>query len=100
MVVQLDPNNFEAWYDYGDTLFAMGYMKEGLKALNRSIELNPNFAESFYSRAKVLFAMEKNLDAVESLKIALKLNPELKTKFEIEFKGVKSVKEFASVLLQ
>ena len=30
MVVQLDKKNYEAWFDYGDTLFELGYLKEAL----------------------------------------------------------------------
>jgi tetratricopeptide (TPR) repeat protein len=78
----------------------MGYFKEGLKALNRSIELNPVFADAQYSRAKALFALEKFTDSAESLKTALQLNPELRSKFETEFKGIEAIKEFESLVQQ
>jgi tetratricopeptide (TPR) repeat protein len=98
MVVQLDKKNYEAWFDYGDTLFELGYLKEALKALNRCIEINQQFAEAYYTRAKVLFVMKKMLDAVDSLKSAFALHSDLRKRFETEFLGVKSIKEFSSLL--
>jgi hypothetical protein len=42
--------------------------------------------------------MKKMLDAVDSLKSAFALHSDLRKRFETEFLGVKSIKEFSSLL--
>jgi hypothetical protein len=42
--------------------------------------------------------MKKMLDAVDSLKSAFSLRNDLRKRFESEFLGVKSIKEFSSLL--
>ena len=98
MVTRLDPKNFEAWLDYGETLFELGYFRQALKAFDHSVEANPASAESFYLRAKVLMVLNRNFDAVESLKSSFRLDPNMRKDFEREFPGVKTMKEFKNLL--
>lgn len=98
MVTRLDPTNFEAWLDYGETLFELGYLKQALKAFDRSVEANPHSAEPYYSRAKVLMVLNRQFEAVESLKTSFQLDPQKRQDFEREFPGVRSIREFKSLL--
>jgi len=98
MVTRLDPRNFEAWLDYGETLFELGYFRQALKAFDRSVDVNPKSAESFYLRAKVLMVLNRNFEAVESLKNSFQLDPNMRRDFEREFPGVKTMKEFKNLL--
>jgi tetratricopeptide (TPR) repeat protein len=98
MVTKLEPKNYEAWLDYGETLFELGYLKQALKSFDRSVEANPYAAEAFYSRAKVLLVLNRLYEAVESLKNSFRLDPEKRKQFEEEFPGVRSIKEFKSLL--
>ena len=98
MAVRFDPTNIEAWFDLGETLLEYGYFKEALKSFNKCIELQPKWADPYYSRAKVLFLMRKTYDALESLKTSFTLDPKKKNMFEKEFPGVRSIKEFTSLL--
>jgi tetratricopeptide (TPR) repeat protein len=100
MVVQLDPNNAEAWFDYGDTLLELGHLEDALSALDRSIELNPKFAEPYYSKAKLFFITRKITDAIEALKTAFGLDSSLRERFDDDFSRVRSIKEFVGSLLR
>ncbi|MBI3189922.1 MAG: tetratricopeptide repeat protein, partial [Ignavibacteriales bacterium] len=99
MAVRYDPHNIEAWLDLGETLLEYGYYRESLKAFNKCIEIKPQWGDAFYSKAKVLFLQRKTFDAIETLKKAFELNPENKKRFEREFPGVRSIKEFTNLLL-
>ena len=46
MVTKLDPSNHEAWLDYGETLLELGYLKQALKAFDKSLQINPESAET------------------------------------------------------
>jgi tetratricopeptide (TPR) repeat protein len=98
MVTKLEPNNAEAWLDYGDTLFELGYFKQSLKAFDRSIEANPHSAEPYFSRAKVLLVLNRTFEAIESLKNSFQLDPDKRQQLEEEFPGVRSLKEFRNLL--
>jgi tetratricopeptide (TPR) repeat protein len=98
MVTRLEPKNYEAWLDYGETLYELRYLKQALKAFDRSVEVNPYAAESYYSRAKVLLLMNRLYEAVESLRNSFRLDPEKRKQFEEEFPGVRSIKEFRNLL--
>ena len=98
MVTRLEPENFEAWLDYGETLFELGYFRQALKAFDRSVHITPESADSYYLRAKVLLVLNRAYEAVESLRNAFRLDPEKRKDFEKEFPGVKSIKEFKNLL--
>ena len=98
MVTRLEPTNHEAWLDYGETLLELGYLKQALKAFDRSVEANPKSAESYYLRAKVLLILNRPFEAVESLKNSFQLDPQKRKDFEREFPGVRSIKEFKNLL--
>jgi tetratricopeptide (TPR) repeat protein len=98
MVTRLEPSNFEAWLDYGETLFELGYFRQALKAFDQSIEANAHSADAFYLRAKVLLVLNRTFDAVESLKTSFTLSPQKRKDFEREFPGVRSIKEFKNLL--
>jgi len=98
VVTKLDPTNYEAWLDYGETLFELGYFKQALKAYDQSITANPNFSDSYYCRTKVLLVLNRTFEALESLKHSFQLEPEKRKDFEREFPGVRSIKEFKNLL--
>ena len=99
MVTKFEPGNADAWLDYGETLYELGYYKQALKALEKSIEANPHLAEPYYTRAKVLMVVNRPTDAIESLRHAFQIDPAKRRQFEEEFPGVKSVKEFRHLLM-
>jgi tetratricopeptide (TPR) repeat protein len=97
-VTKLDPQNHQAWFDCGETLFELGYHRQALKALNRCIELNQNCADAFFTRARVQFALHQADEAVESLRISFQLDPAKQKEFEKEFPSIPSLKDLASLL--
>jgi tetratricopeptide (TPR) repeat protein len=98
MVTKLDPQNYEAWFDCGETLFELGYHRQALKALDRSIELNGTWADAFLTRARAQFALHQVDEAVESLKRCFQLDPEKRKEFEKEFPEIPSLGNLASLL--
>jgi tetratricopeptide (TPR) repeat protein len=98
MVTKLEPMNFEAWLDYGETLFELGYYKQALKSFDRAIEANPKSADTYYIRAKVLLVLNRTFEALESLKNSFQIDHEKRKHFDQEFPGVRSIKEFKSLL--
>jgi tetratricopeptide (TPR) repeat protein len=98
MVTRLEPSNHEAWLDYGETLFELGYLKQALKAFDNSLLANPACARTYYWRTKALLVLNRTLEALESLKRSFQLDPEKRKEFEKEFPGVRSLKEFKNLL--
>jgi tetratricopeptide (TPR) repeat protein len=97
MVAKLEPDNVEAWLDYGETLVELGLLKQALKAFDQAVRVNPQLAEPHYSRAKVLLVLDRGVEALESLKAAVALDPGKQTEFEDDFPAVRSMKEYRSL---
>lgn len=98
MVTRLEPENFEAWLDYGDTLFELGYPKQALKALDKSTTLNDGYADVHYSRARVLYALKRHAAAAAALRQARGFEPERPRQFLREFPDAVSRQEFRDLL--
>jgi len=85
MVTKLEPDNVEAWLDYGETLVELGLLKQALKAFDQAVQVNPQLAEPHYSRAKVLLVLDRVAEAMESpLRSAFALDPDKRKESESE----------------
>jgi len=98
MVTRLEPGNFEAWLDYGETLQELGYLRQALKAFDKAVESNPRSADPHYCRAKVLVALRRYFDAAESFRTSFQIDPDKKLEFERDYPGSRSIKELRNLL--
>lgn len=65
---EMAPQNFNAWYQYGTILFALGETKPALAAFDQAISLNSKHVDSRVSRASALMALNRQPDAEAELK--------------------------------
>lgn len=72
-VAELDPKNFETWYDLADSLRQLNRYEEALASVDRALGLEPNSAKSHYLRGFVLCKLGRHHDALLSLDLTLEL---------------------------
>ncbi len=75
--VEVDHNNFLAYYNLGCTRFAMGRREEAFADFRRTVELAPDFARGQNNWGKALFQQGRLDDALVHLKKAVRLQPRL-----------------------
>ncbi len=74
-IIQLEPDNYAAWYGRGDALANLKHYQDALNDFNRAILLNPYSNETWTFRGVVLLYLERFQEALESCERALKLQP-------------------------
>ena len=97
-VTQLEPKNYEAWFDYGDTLIEVGNYKEGIFALEQSIKLNEKFGLSHFSRAKALAGLNRFEEAANEFSASFIISPELRSEFLSIFPKLASWRWFMKLI--
>lgn len=87
-VIEIDPDNSEAWLDKGFALGLMGPINhtkynESISAYDRAIKLNPKNAEAWMGKGEVLSRMAGSLrvnssydEAIKAFDKTIELNPE------------------------
>ncbi|MFX1357691.1 MAG: tetratricopeptide repeat protein [Promethearchaeota archaeon] len=48
-IIELEPNNYRAWYNLGISYFKLNRNEEALKAYNRAIEIKPDYMYCYYN---------------------------------------------------
>lgn len=83
-VIQLSPNNVEAWFRRGNVWFNLRDTDKALADLNQAIALDPGFADAWFNRGNVWFFLNDQeqacADWLESQKLG-KPNVGDKTRF-------------------
>jgi len=74
-VIELDPDNSEAWKLKGNALYIQERYDEALKCMRKYVELNPFVSEGWINKSKVLERQGRYSSAIEDLDVALTLEP-------------------------
>lgn len=48
--IELDPESYEAYFQYGNCLYTTGKHQEAMQAYDQTVSLNPSFADAYYNR--------------------------------------------------
>ncbi len=76
-VVELDPENAQAWKLLGDVHYRLHDLEQALRDLQRAAELAPDSAEIYYSLSFIYGEMGLTEEAAEAMEKAVSLNPSL-----------------------
>ncbi|MGH2622184.1 MAG: tetratricopeptide repeat protein, partial [Sphingobacterium sp.] len=75
-VVELNPDDAEAWLDYSSLLYELNKYDEAIEVINEAIKCNPDEASLYYRMTAYLFVSGKYTMALNYLEIALNTEPE------------------------
>jgi tetratricopeptide (TPR) repeat protein len=99
--IQLDPNNFAAWHNYGDLNYRVGDFwatndhSNAIRAINaftHAIAINPQSARSYMGRGWAYLTMNDGAHADADFQMALKLDPSLRDNLLREAVGIRDRK--------
>lgn len=77
-VIDLDPENYLAYYNVGYLNYENGFLDEALRSWGICSRMNPGFSKVFYMRGLVLEEKKNFKEAILQYKVALELEPENK----------------------
>ena len=72
---KLNPNDQQAWLNYGISLLNLDRVNEALDIFNKAIDLSPQYAEAWTNRVVALQKLKLYEEALLSLDEALRINP-------------------------
>lgn len=76
-IVQLFPEDPDAYYKLGNAKRKLGKLEEAVKNYDKTIELNPDTPEAYVNRGASKAELRKLKEAIEDFSKAIKLNPKL-----------------------
>ena len=77
--IELDPNNFDAYYNRGNLQGKMGKYTEAILDHTRAIALNPKYTKAYLSRGYAYALQGKHEEAKEDWLKVVELDPSLKS---------------------
>lgn len=75
-VLEMNPENADAWNNKGVALYWMGRPEEALQCYDQSLKADPGNLEALRNRAFVLRAMERFEEAIETYDQIVTIEPE------------------------
>ncbi|MFI4874886.1 MAG: tetratricopeptide repeat protein, partial [Blastopirellula sp. JB062] len=75
-VIELEPENADAWINQGVVLDRLGRAEEAIACYDKAIRLAPNDVDAWANRGNCLRALREFADALECYETALQFKPE------------------------
>jgi tetratricopeptide (TPR) repeat protein len=76
-IIEMDPNNYRAWYNLGIAYFNLNNTEDALNAYNRALEIKPDYMYCYYNIGLLYEASKGDLEkALEYYEKALTYNNE------------------------
>lgn len=73
--IALNPKNFTAQFNRGNTLYYLGRKKEALDNYDKALAINPDDDNTYYNRGNILYNLGYLEKALDSYDKALEINP-------------------------
>ncbi|MBS3027084.1 MAG: tetratricopeptide repeat protein [Dolichospermum sp. DET50] len=73
--VEIKPDDHEAWYSRGISLYNLGRYEEAISSYDKAVEFKPDYYEAWDNRGIVLRNLERYKEAVASYDKALEIKP-------------------------
>ncbi|MBW4470934.1 MAG: tetratricopeptide repeat protein [Stenomitos rutilans HA7619-LM2] len=74
--IQLEPENFRAWFGKGAVLVKLQKTDEAIAAYEIAIQFKPDFAEAWFGKGTGLAKLAKLADAIAAYETAIQLKPD------------------------
>ena len=75
-LLDINPDDHEAWYARGLTLSVLGRKEEAVQSYDRAVAINPNYHEAWYARGLALDDLGRKEEAVQSYDKAVDIKPD------------------------
>ena len=75
-VIELEPDNHEAWIRRGGALGNLGRFEEAINSYDKALEIKPNFHEAWFNRGIDLGNLGRFKEAINSYEKAVKIKPD------------------------
>lgn len=75
-ILELSPDNDQAWYNKGVNLRSLGEFEEAVEAFNKALEINPELSEAWTSKGFTLDKLVRFEEAAEAFDRALEISPD------------------------
>jgi tetratricopeptide (TPR) repeat protein len=74
-VIEINPQNSEAWNNKGTALGMLGKYDEALLAFEKAVTINSSYAEAWYNMGVIYDLQEKYYPAIQAYSEATRTNP-------------------------
>ena len=88
-IIEIDPNNYRAYYNLGISYSSIDLFEEALKAYKKALEIKPDYAYCYYNIALIYENKNDLKKALEYHQNALKIE----TNFRYALQAVKDIRE-------
>ena len=74
-IIQINSNNFQAFYNQGNAYLGLKKFEESLKSYNQAIKIKPDYKQAYNNRGVVLKELKRIKEALENYNQAIKIEP-------------------------
>ena len=74
-IIQINSNNFQAFYNKGNALLGLKKFEEAFKSYNQAIKIKPDYKQAYNNRGIVLKELKRIKEALENYNQAITIEP-------------------------
>ena len=74
-IIQINSNDFQAFYNRGNALLGLKKFEEALESYNKAIKIKPDYKRAYNNRGAVLKVLKRTKEALENYNQAIKIEP-------------------------
>jgi tetratricopeptide (TPR) repeat protein len=75
-LIELNPNDYKAWYGRGVVLKNLGSYEEAIANLDKALEIKPDYYKAWYARGNALYGLDFYEEAITSYDKAIEFKPD------------------------
>jgi DNA-binding NarL/FixJ family response regulator/regulator of sirC expression with transglutaminase-like and TPR domain len=75
-LIEINPNDYKAWYGCGVVLKNLGSYEEAIASLDKALEIKPDSHKAWYARGNALYGLDFYEEAIASYNKAIELKPD------------------------
>lgn len=98
--MDIKPDDQEAWYNRGVTLYDLGLYEEALHSYNQALQIQPDFADAYYNKA-CCYGLQGKIDlALEALQHSITLDSDCQeiAKTDLAFDRIRNDDRFRALI--
>jgi tetratricopeptide (TPR) repeat protein len=75
-LIEINPNDYKAWYGRGVVLKNLGSYEEAIASLDKVLEIKPDYYKAWYARGNALYGLDFYEEAIASYNKVIELKPD------------------------